>query len=69
VRCGKTNSPERGIFFKQIQKVVLASKLGFPKSHPSLMVIPLNHGLKSHVTKRRGIAHGHLAHADELKRS
>ena len=36
------------------------SKVGFPKPDPALTVIPLNHGLESHVTKRRGIAHGHL---------
>jgi hypothetical protein len=27
------------------------SKLGFPKPDPALTVIPLNHGLESHVTK------------------
>jgi hypothetical protein len=53
--------PEPGIFSGQIQKVVHQSKLGFPKSDLALTGIPLDHGLESHVTKRRGIAHGHLA--------
>jgi hypothetical protein len=39
-------------FLPKNQKVVRMSKLGFPTSHPALMVIPLNHGLQSHVTKR-----------------
>jgi hypothetical protein len=37
------------------------SKLGFPKSDPSLEVISLDHGLEAHATKRCGIAHVHLA--------
>jgi hypothetical protein len=51
---------EPGIFFRQIQKVVHLSKLGFPRSDPASMVSFLNHGLESHAT-RRGIAHSHLA--------
>jgi Flp pilus assembly pilin Flp len=42
------------------KKVVRMSKLGFPSSNPSLAIIPLKHGLESHVTNRRGITHGHL---------
>jgi hypothetical protein len=47
-------------FLPPNQKVVHLSKLGFPTSDPALMVSPLNHGLESHATKRRGIAHGYL---------
>jgi hypothetical protein len=36
-----------GIFCGQIQKVVQLSKLGFPKSDPSLEVISLDHGLEA----------------------
>ncbi len=50
-----------GHFLPNSQKVARMSKLGFPTSDPAPMVIPLDHGLQSHVTKRRGIAHGHLA--------
>jgi hypothetical protein len=36
-----------GHFLTAIQKVVQLSILGFPKSHPSPMVISLDHGLGS----------------------
>jgi len=47
VRCGKTNSPEPGIFSRQIRRFSGMSKLGFPKSDPSLEVISLDHGLEA----------------------
>src|SRR5882724_5517229 len=51
-----------GHFLAAIQKVVQLSKLGFPKSRASPMIMPLNHGLEAHATKRRGIANGYLVH-------
>ena len=50
-----------GQFLAAIQKVVPLSKPGFPKSHASLEIMPLNHGLEAHATTRREIAHVHLA--------
>jgi hypothetical protein len=49
-----------GHFPPMNQKVVRLLKLGFPTSNPSLVVIPLDHGLESHGTKKCGITHGHL---------
>jgi hypothetical protein len=40
-----------GHFLPENKKVVRTSKLGFPTSDLALMVIPLDHGLQSHVTK------------------
>ncbi len=55
---------EPGISSKQTRTVVHLSKLGFPRSHPSLEINSPVHGLEAHATKRRGIAHGYL---DRLK--
>ncbi|HEY8751498.1 MAG TPA: type II secretion system protein GspJ [Tepidisphaeraceae bacterium] len=51
-----------GHFLAAIQKVVPLSKLGFPKSRASRMVLPPDHGLEAHATKR-GIANGYLVRA------
>jgi hypothetical protein len=42
-----------GNFSATNQNVVRMSKLGFPKSNPSLEVISLDHGLEAHGTRKR----------------
>ncbi len=40
-----------GHFLAAIQKVVQLSKSGLPKSHPLLVIMPLNHGLEAKIVR------------------